>query len=280
MSILMACECMKNVRRHLTQTGGRDAAIRGMDTSPENEYDGAALMWYSSLSACEKAMSMPSKAAREAGRMLLKDERVFIDLPRCAMMYVPILPAPPPSLPVAGANSLHVYYPFSLLSINLRVCETRHRWGNENKGVTSSALLSTLSMEGPHVTFPLKRLVCCSFLLGNLRCVMRLLFKASSFTVVRRNPTSIVMSRSTHVGRTIMVPDLGSSCVQNHSDGKRGGVIQFQRGEFNFFYVFQTHFAKHILVWSCQDPSSMPLLLTGVGCAMSSTIVYVSLFAQ
>ena len=109
--------CLRYEQWHLTKTGGSSAERRGMDVAPENEYDGVAVLWYESLQAYTGLVATPAR--KGAGEKALADERNFIDLPRCAMM----------------------------------VCEPRHRWANAAAGVT----LNTLSIPGPHVTFPLKR---------------------------------------------------------------------------------------------------------------------------
>jgi uncharacterized protein (TIGR02118 family) len=56
-----------------------NAAIRATRDAPE-EYDGVAELWFDSLEAMAANGQRPE--AQAAGRMLLEDERKFIDLPR------------------------------------------------------------------------------------------------------------------------------------------------------------------------------------------------------
>lgn len=57
-----------------TALGETLAAVRGAPAP----YDGVAEMWWRSMADLETAMS--SEAGREAGRILLEDEKKFIDL--------------------------------------------------------------------------------------------------------------------------------------------------------------------------------------------------------
>ena len=49
------------------------------------EFDGVAELWFDSLEALAANSERP--AAREAGRMLLEDERKFIDLPKSPLWW-------------------------------------------------------------------------------------------------------------------------------------------------------------------------------------------------
>jgi uncharacterized protein (TIGR02118 family) len=60
------------------------AGLRASRDSPEG-YDGVAELWFDSLEAMAANSERPE--AREAGRMLLEDERRFIDLPRSPLWF-------------------------------------------------------------------------------------------------------------------------------------------------------------------------------------------------
>jgi uncharacterized protein (TIGR02118 family) len=59
------------------------AKIRGCDTEP---YDGFAELWWESVETMMATSTDPT--AREGGRLLIEDEKLFLDLPRCALMFV------------------------------------------------------------------------------------------------------------------------------------------------------------------------------------------------
>ncbi|MBI1252652.1 MAG: EthD family reductase [Alphaproteobacteria bacterium] len=58
--------------------------IRGSRQAPE-EYDGVAQLWWTSFDDLAAINSDP--AAQDAGRLLLEDERRFIDLPRSPLWW-------------------------------------------------------------------------------------------------------------------------------------------------------------------------------------------------
>ena len=58
--------------------------IRASRNAPP-QFDGVAQLWYDSLEDLAAVGQDP--AAREAGRMLLEDERKFIDLPKSALWW-------------------------------------------------------------------------------------------------------------------------------------------------------------------------------------------------
>lgn len=60
------------------------AAIRASRDAPE-EFDGVAELWFDSLEAL--AANSERAEARDAGRLLLEDERRFIDLPRSPLWW-------------------------------------------------------------------------------------------------------------------------------------------------------------------------------------------------
>ncbi len=60
------------------------APIRASREGPP-QYDGVALLWWESFEDMGKIASDPKAA--EAGRMLLEDERKFIDLPKSPLWY-------------------------------------------------------------------------------------------------------------------------------------------------------------------------------------------------
>lgn len=60
------------------------AALRASRDAPA-EYDGVAELWFDSLEAMAANGERPE--AREAGRLLLEDERRFIDLPRSPLWF-------------------------------------------------------------------------------------------------------------------------------------------------------------------------------------------------
>jgi uncharacterized protein (TIGR02118 family) len=60
------------------------AAIRESREAPP-EFDGVAELWFDSLEAL--AANSERAEAREAGRMLLEDERRFIDLPKSPLWW-------------------------------------------------------------------------------------------------------------------------------------------------------------------------------------------------
>lgn len=59
-------------------------AIRGTRGSPE-AYDGVAELWFDSEESL--AQSAATEAGREAGRLLLEDEKRFIDLERSPLFF-------------------------------------------------------------------------------------------------------------------------------------------------------------------------------------------------
>lgn len=59
------------------------ADIRASRDAPE-PFDGVAQLWFDSFEDMAKA---PSAEAREAGRLLLEDEKKFIDLPRSPLWW-------------------------------------------------------------------------------------------------------------------------------------------------------------------------------------------------
>jgi hypothetical protein len=58
--------------------------IRGPRNAPP-QFDGVAQLWYDSLEDLAALAGDP--AAREAGRLLLEDERKFIDLPKSPLWW-------------------------------------------------------------------------------------------------------------------------------------------------------------------------------------------------
>jgi uncharacterized protein (TIGR02118 family) len=60
------------------------AAIRESREAPQ-EFDGVAELWFDNLEAL--AANSERAEAREAGRMLLEDERRFIDLPKSPLWW-------------------------------------------------------------------------------------------------------------------------------------------------------------------------------------------------
>ncbi|NWG53602.1 MAG: EthD domain-containing protein [Hydrogenophilaceae bacterium] len=60
------------------------ADIRASRNAPE-PYDGVAMLWWESFG--DLAAIADDPAAREAGRLLLEDERKFIDLPRSPLWW-------------------------------------------------------------------------------------------------------------------------------------------------------------------------------------------------
>ena len=63
---------------------GISDSIRASRNAPP-QFDGVAQLWYDSLEDLAALGNDP--AAREAGRMLLEDERKFIDLPRSPLWW-------------------------------------------------------------------------------------------------------------------------------------------------------------------------------------------------
>jgi uncharacterized protein (TIGR02118 family) len=66
------------VQTHATETPF-DAGLRGVRGAPE-PYDGIAELWWDDEATFERSMRDP--AARAAGKILVDDERTFIDLAR------------------------------------------------------------------------------------------------------------------------------------------------------------------------------------------------------
>jgi len=66
------------VQTHATETPF-DAGLRGARGAPE-PYDGIAELWWDDEAAFDR--SMRDAAAREAGKILVADEKTFIDLAR------------------------------------------------------------------------------------------------------------------------------------------------------------------------------------------------------
>lgn len=66
------------VQTHATDTPF-DAGLRGVRGAPE-PYDGIAELWWDDEVAFDRSMRDP--AAREAGKILVADEKTFIDLAR------------------------------------------------------------------------------------------------------------------------------------------------------------------------------------------------------
>ena len=66
------------VQTHATETPF-DAGLRGVRGAPE-PYDGIAELWWDDEAAFDR--SMRDRAAREAGKILVADEKTFIDLAR------------------------------------------------------------------------------------------------------------------------------------------------------------------------------------------------------
>jgi uncharacterized protein (TIGR02118 family) len=60
------------------------APLRASRNAPE-PYDGVAQLWYDSLDNLARRLEDP--AAREAGRMLLEDEKLFIDHARSPLWW-------------------------------------------------------------------------------------------------------------------------------------------------------------------------------------------------
>jgi len=70
------------IRRYV-QLHSMDEAVSDGIRAPRNappQFDGVAQLWYDSLEDLTEMADDP--AAREAGRLLLEDERKFIDLPK------------------------------------------------------------------------------------------------------------------------------------------------------------------------------------------------------
>jgi uncharacterized protein (TIGR02118 family) len=67
------------------------AGLAGARGSPGG-YDGVAELWFDSL---EQARAARGPLAREAGRILLEDERQFIDLARSPIFFAEEHPIPP-----------------------------------------------------------------------------------------------------------------------------------------------------------------------------------------
>jgi hypothetical protein len=61
-------------------------SVRFADSSPDGEHhDGVAELWWDSFE--DLAANAADPAAREAGRMLLEDEKRFIDLTRSPLWW-------------------------------------------------------------------------------------------------------------------------------------------------------------------------------------------------
>ncbi len=76
-----------NIRRYVqlhTLDAPLNDAIRGTRGSPE-AYDGVAELWFDSEESL--AQSAATEAGREAGRLLLEDEKRFIDLERSPLFF-------------------------------------------------------------------------------------------------------------------------------------------------------------------------------------------------
>src|SRR5882757_9541170 len=71
-----ALRIQRYVQTHTVLGDGADALRAGRGSPPE--YDGVAEIWWQSLEDVGDAMTTP--AGIEAGRILLEDERKFIDL--------------------------------------------------------------------------------------------------------------------------------------------------------------------------------------------------------
>ena len=75
------------IRRYV-QLHSMDEAVSDGIRAPRNappQFDGVAQLWYDSLEDLTEMAEDP--AAREAGRLLLEDERKFIDLPRSPLWW-------------------------------------------------------------------------------------------------------------------------------------------------------------------------------------------------
>ena len=78
-----ALRIKRYVQTHTT-TDAMNDAIRASREAPEG-YDGVAELWWDSLEDIAAATSEP--AGVEAGRVLLEDERKFIDLKRSPLYF-------------------------------------------------------------------------------------------------------------------------------------------------------------------------------------------------
>jgi len=72
------------VQVHAHKESALSAAIRESRNAPE-PYDGVAELWFDSEEAITANMQRPE--AREAGRLLLEDEKKFIDLANSPLWY-------------------------------------------------------------------------------------------------------------------------------------------------------------------------------------------------
>jgi uncharacterized protein (TIGR02118 family) len=75
------------IRRYVQLHSLPAEASAGLRASREAplEFDGVAQLWFDSLEALAAASERPE--AREAGRILMEDERTFIDLPKSPLWW-------------------------------------------------------------------------------------------------------------------------------------------------------------------------------------------------
>ena len=84
------------IRRYVQSHALDDAAAAGLGGARGSPggYDGVAELWFDSLEQC---LAARGPQAREAGRILLEDERQFIDLSRSPIFFAQEHPILPPS---------------------------------------------------------------------------------------------------------------------------------------------------------------------------------------
>ena len=75
---------VKYVQNHGTPQPDMDDGIRGAEANPK-DYDGIAELWWNSKE--DILASFEDKEARRAGRLLLEDEKKFIDVARSPLWY-------------------------------------------------------------------------------------------------------------------------------------------------------------------------------------------------